>query len=312
MYNIVPVPCGLQGYGRNGDFMVKSMTGFGRYEAACCDYKISVEIKSVNHRYCDLNIKQPKKFNAFENDIRNIVKQYASRGKIDIYISFEDYSEEAVSVRYNSSVAKGYMDAITRAADEFNIESSITSSTLVRFPDVISIENDVKDAKEEFVLVKEALCKACGQFENSREKEGQALYNDIKTKLGCALVLIEEIEKRSPQTVSLYQQKLKDKVAELLGGTRIDESLVATEITIFADKVCVDEETVRLRSHIANMEDTLSKDEPVGRKLDFIAQEMNREANTILSKANDAELSGIAIDLKTGIEKIREQIQNIE
>lgn len=312
MYNIVPVPCGLQGYGRNGDFMVKSMTGFGRYEAACCDYKISVEIKSVNHRYCDLNIKQPKKFNAFENDIRNIVKQYASRGKIDIYISFEDYSEEAVSVRYNSSVAKGYMDAINRAADEFNIESSITSSTLVRFPDVISIENDVKDAKEEFVLVKEALCKACGQFENSREKEGQALYNDIKTKLGCALVLIEEIEKRSPQTVSLYQQKLKDKVAELLGGTRIDESLVATEITIFADKVCVDEETVRLRSHIANMEDTLSKDEPVGRKLDFIAQEMNREANTILSKANDAELSGLAIDLKTGIEKIREQIQNIE
>lgn len=292
--------------------MVKSMTGFGRYEAVSRDYKISVEIKSVNHRYCDLNIKQPKKFNAFENDIRNIVKQYASRGKIDVYVSFEDYSEGVVSVRYNSSVAKGYMDAITRASDEFNIESSITSSMLVRFPDVISIENDVKDANEEFGLVKDALCNACAQFGKSREKEGQALYNDIKTKLSLTIGLIEEIEKRSPQTVELYQQKLKDKVAELLVGTRIDEGLVATEITIFADKVCVDEETVRLRSHIVNMEDTLSKDEPVGRKLDFIAQEMNREANTILSKANDAELSSLAIDLKTGIEKIREQIQNIE
>ena len=170
----------------------------------------------------------------------------------------------------------------------------------------------LKDANEEFGLVKDALCNACAQFGKSREKEGQALYNDIKTKLSLTLGLIEEIEKRSPQTVELYQQKLKDKVAELLGGTRIDEGLVATEITIFADKVCVDEETVRLRSHIVNMEDTLSKDEPVGRKLDFIAQEMNREANTILSKANDAELSSLAIDLKTGIEKIREQIQNIE
>lgn len=196
--------------------MVKSMTGFGRYEAASRDYKISVEIKSVNHRYCDLNVKQPKKFNAFENDIRNIVKQYASRGKIDVYVSFEDYSEEAVSVRYNSSVAKGYMDAITRASDEFNIESSITSSMLVRFPDVISIENDEKDANEEFGLVKDALCNACVRFGKSREKEGQALYNDIKTKLVCIMELIEEIEKRSPQTVELYQQKLKDKVAELL------------------------------------------------------------------------------------------------
>lgn len=163
--------------------MVKSMTGFGRYEAASRDYKISVEIKSVNHRYCDLNIKQPKKFNAFENDIRNIVKQYASRGKIDVYVSFEDYSEGVVSVRYNSSVAKGYMDAITRASDEFNIESSITSSMLVRFPDVISIENDVKDANEEFGLVKDALCNACAQFGKSREKRGRRYIMILKLNL---------------------------------------------------------------------------------------------------------------------------------
>lgn len=292
--------------------MIKSMTGFGRFEFTNRDYKVSVEIKSVNHRYCDLNIKQPKKFSAFENDIRNIVKQYAARGKIDIYISYEDYAAGASSVKYNSSVAKGYMDAISKASEEFKIESCITSSLLVRFPDVIVLGDAEKDASEEFVIIKDALHKACITFKTSREKEGQNLYNDIQTKLEGILKIISQIEKRSPQIVSEYRQKLQDKVTELLGSTKIDEGILATEITVFADKICVDEETVRLRSHIANMESTLLKEEYVGRKLDFIAQEMNREANTILSKANDVTLSGFAIDLKTEIEKIREQIQNIE
>ncbi len=292
--------------------MIRSMTGFGRFEAISRDYKVSVEIKSVNHRYCDLNIKQPKKFSAFENDIRNIAKQYIARGKIDIYINFEDYTAKASSVRYNSSVAKGYMDAITKASKEFGIEAYITSSLLVRFPDVIMLEDGEKDADKEFIIVKDAFHKACVQFQTSREREGEHLYNDIKLKLKDIMEIVGKIEKRSPQIVTEYRQKLKDKVAELLGGTKIDEGILATEITVFADKICVDEETVRLRSHIANMESTLSNDESVGRKLDFIAQEMNREANTILSKANDVELSGMAIDLKTGIEKIREQIQNIE
>lgn len=292
--------------------MIRSMTGFGRFEAVSRDYKVSVEIKSVNHRYCDLSIKQPKKFSAFENDIRNIAKQYIARGKIDIYVNFEDYTAKASSVRYNPSVAKGYMDAITKASKEFGIEACITSSLLVRFPDVIMLEDGEEDTDEEFIIVKDALHKACIQFQTSREKEGKHLYDDIKLKLKDILEIVGKVEKRSPQIVTEYRQKLKDKVAELLGSTKIDEGILATEITVFADKVCVDEETVRLRSHIANMESTLSKDESVGRKLDFIAQEMNREANTILSKANDVELSGMAIDLKTGIEKIREQIQNIE
>ncbi len=292
--------------------MVKSMTGFGRYETTGSGYRVSVEIKSVNHRYCDLNIKQPKKFSAFENDIRNIVKQYATRGKIDVFISYEDYSESAFDVRYNPSVAKGYMEAIKRASEEFGIETCINSSMLVKFPDVITLEEAGKDAGEGFNIIQDAVHKACVQFVQTREREGIDLYNDIKAKLADIKELTKQIEERSPQIVAEYRQKLVEKVAELTSGTKIDEGILATEIIVFADKICVDEETVRLRSHIANMEHTMSEDRPVGRKLDFIAQEMNREANTILSKANDAMLSGLAVDLKTGIEKIREQIQNIE
>ncbi len=292
--------------------MVKSMTGFGRYETTGSGYRASVEIKSVNHRYCDLNIKQPKKFSAFENDIRNIVKQYATRGKIDVFISYEDYSESAFDVRYNPSVAKGYMEAIKRASEEFGIETCINSSMLVKFPDVITLEEAGKDAGEGFNIIQDAVHKACVQFVQTREREGIDLYNDIKAKLADIKELTKQIEERSPQIVAEYRQKLVEKVAELTSGTKIDEGILATEIIVFADKICVDEETVRLRSHVANMEHTMSEDRPVGRKLDFIAQEMNREANTILSKANDAMLSGLAVDLKTGIEKIREQIQNIE
>ena len=294
------------------EVMVKSMTGFGRYETEGCDYKISVEIKSVNHRYCDLSVKQPKKFSVFENDIRNIVKQYAVRGKIDIFISYDDYSASSSSVRYNHSVAKGYVDAIKHASEEFGIEECLTASMLARFPEVVTLEDAGKDASGEFDIVQDAVHKACQRFIETREREGEDLYNDIKAKLEGIKVLTGQIEERSPQIVAEYRQKLMDKVAELTSDTKIDEGVLATEIIVFADKIWVDEETVRLRSHIANMENTLAKGEPAGRKLDFIAQEMNREANTILSKANDASLSGMAIDLKTGIEKIREQIQNIE
>ncbi|MFG6392602.1 MAG: YicC family protein [Lachnospiraceae bacterium] len=292
--------------------MVKSMTGFGRYEAACRDYKVSVEIKSVNHRYCDINIKQPKKFLAFENDIRNIVKQYAARGKIDIFISYDDYSDSAFAVRYNPAVAKGYMEAIKEASEEFGIEPCITSAMLVRFPDVITLEEGGSDAGNGFGRIQEAVHKACVQFMETRTREGKDLYNDIKAKLAGITGLTKQVEERSPQIIAGYRQKLTDKILEAANGIKIDEGVLATEIIVFADKVCVDEETVRLRSHIANMEATLSCGGPAGRKLDFIAQEMNREANTILSKANDAMLSRIAIELKTEIEKIREQIQNIE
>ena len=292
--------------------MIKSMTGFGHSERESRDYKISAEIKSVNHRYCDLNIKLPKKFNAYENDIRNIVKKYAARGKIDVYISYENYSEAKTIVKYNSGVAKGYMDAIIKASEEFSIEPSITSSLLVRFPDVISLEDEEIDSDEIFNSLAEVVDDACKNFVESREREGSHLYKDINDKLDYINGIVEEIEKRSPEIIKEYRTKIENKVAELLGDTKIDESVLATEITIFADKVCVDEETVRLHSHINSMRETLSKDEPIGRKLDFISQELNRESNTILSKANDVEVSSKAIDLKTEIEKIREQIQNIE
>lgn len=292
--------------------MVKSMTGFGRYETEGCDYKISVEIKSVNHRYCDLSVKQPKKFNVFESDIRNIIKQYAARGKIDIFINYDDYSAGPSSVRYNPSVAKGYIEAIKRASEEFGIEECMDASMLVRFPDVVTLEDGSKDSSGGFEIVQDAVHKACQLFMETRKREGADLYYDIKARLESIKVLTGQIEERSPQIVTEYRQKLMDKIAELNSDIKVDEGVLATEIIVFADKICVDEETVRLRSHIANMENTLEKDEPAGRKLDFIAQEMNREANTILSKANDASLSGVAIDLKTGIEKIREQIQNIE
>ena len=292
--------------------MIKSMTGFGHSERESRDYKISAEIKAVNHRYCDLNIKLPKKFNAYENDIRNIVKKYAARGKIDVYISYENYSEAKTIVKYNSGVAKGYMDAIIKASEEFSIEPSITSSLLVRFPDVISLEDEEIDSDEIFKALAYVVEEACKNFVESREREGSHLYKDINDKLDYINGIVEKIEKRSPEIIKEYRTKIDNKVAELLGDTKIDESVLATEITIFADKVCVDEETVRLHSHINSMRETLSKDEPIGRKLDFISQELNRESNTILSKANDVEVSSKAIDLKTEIEKIREQIQNIE
>ena len=292
--------------------MIKSMTGFGHSERESRDYKISAEIKAVNHRYCDLNIKLPKKFNAYENDIRNIVKKYAARGKIDVYISYENYSEAKTIVKYNSGVAKGYMDAIIKASEEFSIEPSITSSLLVRFPDVISLEDEEIDSDEIFKALAYVVEEACKNFVESREREGSHLYKDINDKLDYINGIVEKIEKRSPEIIKEYRTKIENKVAELLGDTKIDESVLATEITIFADKVCVDEETLRLHSHINSMRETLSKDEPIGRKLDFISQELNRESNTILSKANDVEVSSKAIDLKTEIEKIREQIQNIE
>ena len=298
--------------------MIKSMTGFGRFETVTSDYKISIEIKSVNHRYCDLNIKLPKKFNAYENNLRNIMKKYAARGKIDVYVLYEDYSENNVEVRYHENVAKGYMDALEKVAVSYGEKfpgaelKYPTATDLIRLPEVVTLEvNDTIDESLE-KAVEDTFEEACGMFRESRQKEGEHLKNDIKQKLEYIYELVEKIEQRSPEILAEYKQKIMNKVEELLGNKQIDDAVLATELTVFADKVCVDEETVRLHSHIKNMEDTLSMDEPIGRKLDFLAQEMNREANTILSKANDMKLSAEAIELKTEIEKIREQIQNIE
>ncbi len=292
--------------------MIKSMTGFGRGELVTQDYKISVEIKAVNHRYCDISIKMPKKFNAYENEIRNAMKNYASRGKIDIYVGYEESKGQKAKVSYHDAIARGYMDAIQAAAQEFAIPESISAASLIRFPEVISLEEEDRDSSEIYDDLKKVFEEAAMHFNDARRAEGEHLKSDILDKLTKIESLVTYVEQRSPQIIQEYRQKITDKVAELLGDTHVDESILATEITVFADKVCVDEETVRLHSHINNMRETLSLDEPVGRKLDFIAQEMNREANTTLSKVNDMDLSNRAIDLKTEIEKIREQIQNIE
>lgn len=292
--------------------MIKSMTGFGRCEVADEKRKFTVELKSVNHRYLDVNIKMPKKLNFFESTIRNLLKEYIERGKVDAYITYEDYTEDNYTLRYNSALAAEYLGYLNSIAEEFHLDNDIRVSTLSRYPDVLVMEEQDIDEKELWSGLEKALRGACEQFVESRVKEGEALRNDLLDKLDAMLSDVDFIEERSPQIMKEYRMRLEEKIQEILGDRQIDDSRIATEVTIYADKVCVDEETVRLRSHIMTTKDTLIAGGSIGRKLDFIAQEMNREANTILSKANNIEISDVGINLKTSIEKVREQIQNIE
>ena len=292
--------------------MIKSMTGFGRCEVADEKRKFTVELKSVNHRYLDVNIKMPKKLNFFESAIRNLLKEYIERGKVDVYITYEDYTEDNYSLRYNAALAGEYLGYLNAMAEEFHLENDIRVSTLSRYPDVFVMEEQDIDEKELWSGLEKALRGACEQFVDCRVKEGEALKADLLDKLDTMLSDVDFIEERSPQIMKEYRTRLEEKIQEILGDRQIDDARIATEVTIYADKDCVDEETVRLRSHIMTTKDTLLAGGSIGRKLDFIAQEMNREANTILSKANNIEISDIGIDLKTGIEKVREQIQNIE
>ena len=292
--------------------MIKSMTGFGRYEKTTETYKLTVEIKSVNHRYLELGLKLPKKLNFFEVSIRNLLKTYIQRGKVDVFITYEDYNEEQVCVRYNKSIAAEYLKYIKSMSEDFGIENNVRVTDLARFPEVFNLEEQGIDEKELWAEIEEVVSEAAKRFVESRITEGERLKSDLVAKLDNMLTYVDFVEERSPQVVNEYREKITATVAELLGNTQIDQSILATEITLFADKICVDEETVRLRSHILNMKNVLNEDEGIGRKLDFIAQEMNREANTIMSKANDLALTNKAIELKTDIEKVREQIQNIE
>lgn len=292
--------------------MIKSMTGFGRFETVTSEYKISVEMKAVNHRYLDLGIKMPKKFNFFEAGIRNLLKGYLQRGKVDVYITYEDYTEEKLYLKYNSALAAEYMDCFRKMQAQFGIDDDISVSTLARMPEVLSMEQKPEDEEQMWKLLSETVEEAARMFVESRITEGGKLKEDLLGKLDYMGELITYIEEYSPQVVTEYRARLEEKVRELLENTAIEESRIAAEVTIFADKICVDEETVRLRSHIDSTKKELMAGGSVGRKLDFIAQEMNREANTILSKANNLEISSRAIALKTEIEKVREQIQNIE
>ena len=292
--------------------MIKSMTGFGRAEASDSDRKITIEMKSVNHRYFEPAMKMPKKLNIYEAGIRTILKKYINRGKVDIFVTYEDYSESKFCLKYNEELANEYMRIFNYMAEQFDIPNDITVSSLSHYPEVITMEEQSGDDDAVWHLLEKAVENACVQFVESRITEGEKLKADLLEKLDYMTGLVDEIENRSPGIIEEYRQRLEDKVAELLCDTPVDENRIATEVTIYADKICVDEETVRLRSHIESTKDELIEGGSVGRKLDFIAQEMNREANTILSKANDLETSNCAISLKTEIEKVREQIQNIE
>ncbi len=292
--------------------MIKSMTGFGRSEVLENNRKFTVEIKSVNHRYFDVNIRMPKNLGYFEAAIRNTLKKFINRGKIDLFISMEDYSEGNYALKYNEQIAAEYVDYYKKMAEQFHLENDIRVSTLARCPEVLTLEDKSDNVDEIWESLEKALEGACKVFVETREKEGVNLQADLFSKLDHLDANVVKVQQRYPKIVEEYTNRIHDKVRELLDDKDIDEARIAQELVMFSDKLATDEETVRLHSHIASMKQTLTDGENIGRKLDFIAQEMNREANTILSKANDLETSNIAIDMKTEIEKIREQIQNIE
>lgn len=292
--------------------MIKSMTGFGRAEVITKEHKITVELKSVNHRYLDLNIKMPKKLSFLEGAIRNLMKTYMQRGKVDVFITYEDYTLNRVALKYNAELAGEYLGYFKEMSETFGIENDVKVSGLSRYPEVFTMEEQSLDEEELWNFLEEPLREACEKFVDTRVREGENLKQDLLEKLSGLDAKVLMVQERSPEVVNAYREKLEAKVHELLEESQIEDSRIAAEVVLFADKICNDEETVRLRSHIKGMQTILSEESGVGRKLDFMAQEMNREANTILSKSSDLTISNIAIELKTEIEKIREQIQNLE
>ena len=292
--------------------MIRSMTGFGRAEDVSEHRKITVELKSVNHRYLDINVKIPVRFGFLELPVRNYLKERLERGKVDIYIGYQKDGDLSYTVHYNSELAAMYLKNLNDMADEFKLDNDIKLSNLSRYPDVFEIQEKEQNTDELWNEIRVVLEKAVDSFVQSRENEGERIAADLFNKLDTMTELVDKIEEKSPMIIEEYKAKLVSKVQELLDNNQIDDNRIAAEVTIYADKICVDEEIVRLKSHIMEMQNTLSGGNDVGRRLDFIAQEMHREANTILSKSTNAEIADIGIDLKTLIEKIREQIQNLE
>ena len=292
--------------------MVRSMTGYGKGFAENSDARVTIEMKSVNHRYLDLNIKLPKKLNFLESLVRNKISESIFRGKVDVYITLNEHSDACYQVSINDAMALKYYESISEMATKLGVDNDMKASNIVRLPDVIELtENDAdEDSLKELVL--EALSDCIKQFIDSRIAEGERLQIDLVSKMDEMLVLVDKLEKRSPVIIDEYKTRLTGKIQELLSDNKIDEARIAQEVTIYADKICIDEEMVRLKSHVAETRSVFDLDKEVGRKLDFLAQELNREANTILSKSTDVEIADIGITLKTLIEKVREQIQNIE
>lgn len=292
--------------------MIRSMTGYGKAIAENDSARVTVEMKSVNHRYLDLSIKSPRKLNYLEQSIRNRISSDVIRGKVDLYITLDEHADANFDVSINTVLAKKYLDEINSMATELSVDNDIKASTLTRLPDVIEIREKQNEEDVLKDLVFEALNKCIGAFVETRESEGARLKNDLLAKMDEISSLVSKLEERSPVIIDEYREKLRAKVKELLDNTEIDEGRIAQEVVLYADKICIDEEMVRLKSHVAEVKDIFANSKEAGRRLDFLAQELNRESNTILSKSTDVEVADIGITLKTLIEKIREQVQNIE
>ncbi len=292
--------------------MIRSMTGYGRQENIAGGRGIIVEIKTVNHRYFELSARITRGYGFLEERLKSYLQRRIFRGKVDVYVSIETLEDTDVQVMVNHSLAAGYVNALREIAEKYGLPYDVTASTLARYGEIFTIHKAPEDEDAVWEAVLPTLEKAVDNLLCMREAEGERMRQDVLNHAEKIMELVGKVEERSPQTVEEYRHKLEQRLEEMLSGAAVDEQRILTEAAIFADKVAVAEETVRLRSHFSQLETMLKSEEPVGRKLDFLVQEMNREANTIGSKAVDAQIAYLVVDVKAELEKIREQIQNIE
>ncbi len=292
--------------------MIKSMTGYGSAKGACGGLEISIELKSVNNRYLDCSVRLPRNLLFAEETVKSCVGRHISRGKVDVFVNVASTGTEETVVRVNESLAAGYCKAVRSVAERFGMDGELNALAFCRFPDVLTVEKADLDAEAMTAAIAEIADAALAEFDKMRCREGEKLREDIAGRLCTVESYVSAVERRSPQTVAEYREKLWRKMCEVLESSTVDEQRILLEAGIFADKVAVDEETVRLRSHVAQMREMLETGSPIGRKMDFLVQEFNRESNTIGSKCSDSEITKVVIELKSEIEKIREQIQNIE
>jgi uncharacterized protein (TIGR00255 family) len=292
--------------------MIKSMTGYGSAKGTVEGIEVSVELKSVNNKFLDTSVRMPRSFLFAEETVKQAVSSHISRGKVDVFVTVDSSMADDVVVRVNEPLLKGYLDALKLISDKYGVESDLSVMNLSRIPDVLSVEKKELDAEAVAEGIRNIAEKALCDFDRMRIVEGEKLKADVLSKLKNIEDYVSVIERDSPNTVKEYREKLFAKLTDVLGSSDIDESRILTEAAIFADKIAVDEETVRLRSHIAQLKNMLETGSPIGRKIDFLLQEFNREANTTGSKCQNSDIAHVVVDLKSEIEKIREQIQNIE
>lgn len=289
-----------------------SMTGYGSAKGSVEGQEITIELKSVNNRYLDCSVRLPRNFLFAEDTVKQAVSAGVSRGKVDVFVSAQASQDSGTVVSVNEELARGYRDAVARIAETLGLESGLNAFSIARFPDVLTVERRELDKDKAAAALSEITAKAVEEFNAMREREGERLRRDMLGKLETIEGLVSVVEERSPQTVKEYRERLEARLRDILADRSLDEQRVITEAAIFADRTAVDEETVRLRSHIAQFRTMLEEGSPIGRKMDFLVQEFNRESNTIGSKCSDASLAKVVVDLKSEIEKIREQLQNVE